>query len=327
MAFDCSVVIPSYNRGHLIAETISSVLRQSLSPREIIVVDDGSTDNTTDVVAGYQPHVTYLRSINRGPPAARNLGVAAARMPWIALCDSDDLWAPDYLAEIARLTRAAPDVQYVFTNFTSFTDGVWTSRTVFDDLPENFWPLARREPFPGGWVLDQPLYPKLLSGAQPIFPSATALTREYLYRIGEFDERMNRTISEDLEFTLRCVRQAPIGVLAQPRVSIRRHGSNRSGDWLQSVLGSISVLRFALDHHVIPEDWRHLIREQILARSVFVIDSVFGRSNIAVLRSQAINSAELPVRLRLKTAIARLPEPLAKSIARVLVSIAELGQA
>lgn len=326
MAFDCSVIIPTYNRGHLIAETIGAILRQSLSPREIIVADDGSTDNTSDIVASYKPHVTYLRGINQGPPAARNLGLSVARMPWIALCDSDDLWAPDYLAEIARLTRAAPEIQYAFTNFIPFADGVWASRTVFDDLPPDFWPTDKRELFPGGWVLNQPLYPKLLTGAQPVFPSATAFTREHLNRIGGFDERLNRNVSEDLEFSLRCVREAPIGVLSHPRVSIRRHGGNFSANWRQTVLGSISVLRLALENHSIPEDWRQLLREQIIIRTVDVIDSAFGRYEFALLRSRAINPAELSARQRLKIAIARLPEPVARPLARGLTSIADMAK-
>ena len=67
---------------------------------------------------------------------------------------------------------------------------------------------------PAARVLDRPLYTRLLLDDQPIFPSTTAFTRRHLDRIGGFDERLNRTVAEDLEFTLRCVREAPIGVLA-----------------------------------------------------------------------------------------------------------------
>ncbi len=324
MAFDCSVVIPTFNRARMIGATIEAVLRQNLRPSEIIVVDDGSVDDTASVVTGYAPHVSYLRGENQGPPAARNRGLAAARMPWIALCDSDDLWGSDHLAAIARLARAAPEVQYVFTNFTRFTDGVWASRTIFDELPPLFWPAARRELFPGGWVLDEPLYPKILGESQPILPSTTAFTREHLDRVGGFDEGLNRNPSEDFEFTLRSVREAPIGVLTQPGVGIRRHRDNFSADWLRAILASISVLRLALENHSIPEDWRSLLREQIIARSMSAVDDAFGRQDFAALRSPALDPAELSARHRLKTAIARLPEPVAKSAARVLLGIANI---
>lgn len=322
MAFDCSAIIPTYNRARLIGATIEAVLRQSLRPREVIVVDDGSVDDTATVIAGYAPYVTYLRSENRGPPAARNLGLAAARMPWLALCDSDDLWGADHLARIARLAAAAPEVQYVFSNFTHFSDKGCASGTIFDTLPPTFWALDKREPFAGAWVLDEPLYPKLLSYWQPIFPSATAFTREHVDRVGGFDERLNRNPSEDLEFTLRSVRKAPIGVLTRSGVHIRRDASSFSGDGLRTMLGGVSVLRFALEHHSIPEDWRELLREQIAGRTGGAIDSAFGRRDFAALRHGAINPAELSVRRRLKTAIARLPAPVADSIARVLLSMA-----
>jgi GT2 family glycosyltransferase len=325
-AFDCSVIVPTYNRAHLVAETLDSILRQTLAAQEIIVIDDGSTDNTAAVVAGYAPHVVYLRSSNQGPPAARNLGLARARMRWIALCDSDDLWGPDHLADIARLIRVAPEVQYVFTNFVAFTDGVWVSRTMFDDLPPSFWPADKREPFPGGWVLDQPLYPTLLLSDQPVFPSTTAFTRQLLDRIGGFDERLNRTPGEDLEFTLRCVREAPIGVLSEPMVSIRRHAGNHSRDLLQTLLGSIAVLRLAAAEHAIPEDWRRHARQQVVDRSAQAIDSCFARLEFAPLHSRYLKPAELSARLRLKLAIARLPEPAATSLARAAIAIADFGK-
>lgn len=327
MAFDCSVIIPTYDRARVIGATIESILQQTLRPREVIVVDDGSVDDTASVVAGYAPHVIYLRSENRGPPAARNLGLAAARMPWLALCDSDDLWGPDHLAGIARLTQAAPEVQYVFTNFTHFTDAGWAPQTIFDTLSPTFWPLDRREPVPGGWVLDEPLYPRILTYWQPIFPSATAFTREHLDRVGEFDERLNRNPSEDLEFTLRSVRDAPIGVLTKSGVGIRRQAGSFSGGGLRAMLGSIGVLRLALENHSIPEDWRDLLRQQIIGRSSGAVDAAFGRQDFAALRSQDLIPAELSARQRIKTTIARLPRPVANSIARVLLSISGMRNA
>src|SRR4029077_9496744 len=87
MSFDVSAVIPTYNRANLIGDTVESVLRQSVPPAEIIVVDDGSTDDTAEVIARYGSAVRYHRMENFGPGAARNLGVSIARAPWIAFCD------------------------------------------------------------------------------------------------------------------------------------------------------------------------------------------------------------------------------------------------
>jgi len=245
-------------------------------------------------------------------------------MPWIALCDSDDLWSPNHLSTIARLAELAPEVRYVFSNFTKFSQDVWASHTMFDELPANFWPIERRELFPGGWVLDQPLYPRIIFRHQPIFPSATAFTRDHINRVGGFDERLNRNPSEDLEFTLRSVQQAQIGVLTEPSVGIRRHDGNFSSSAPRTLLASISVLRLALGSHSIPEEWRRLLREQIVARSGGLVDAAFGRQEFALLRSQHLKPAELPVRHRIKIAIAGLPEPVARPMARVLLCLAEI---
>src|SRR5579871_5754982 len=99
---DVSVIIPCYNRGPLIADTLRSVLGQTHIPAEVIVVDDGSTDNTAEVVAGF-PTVRYERIANSGVCRARNVGVGLARFSWLAFCDSDDLWEPDRLETQFRL--------------------------------------------------------------------------------------------------------------------------------------------------------------------------------------------------------------------------------
>ena len=93
-----SVIIPTYNRAHMVAEAIESVLNQRLNAYELIVVDDGSTDETPKVLAGYNAAITVIRQINKGVSAARNQGIQSARGDLIAFLDSDDLWQPGKLA-------------------------------------------------------------------------------------------------------------------------------------------------------------------------------------------------------------------------------------
>ena len=99
-------VIPTYNRAHLIGRALESVLRQSRQPAEIIVVDDGSTDDTAERVASFGPVVHYLHQENVGAAAARNRGVRAAQSEWIAFLDSDDIWRPSHLERMARAIEA-----------------------------------------------------------------------------------------------------------------------------------------------------------------------------------------------------------------------------
>ncbi len=101
-----SVVIPVWNRQELVKRAIESALRQTYPPAEIVVVDDGSTDETAVVVRAYADRVRYVFQTNKGAAAARNLGVETAVSPWIAFLDSDDYWHEDHLTHIAAAIQA-----------------------------------------------------------------------------------------------------------------------------------------------------------------------------------------------------------------------------
>ncbi|MCA1661554.1 MAG: glycosyltransferase [Novosphingobium sp.] len=108
-----SVVIPNYNRAGLIGETLANVLAQSLPPAEVIVVDDGSTDASAEVVAGFGDKVRLILQANRGPGAARNRGLAEATGELIQFMDSDDLWSLNKLEAQARaLAETGADFAY-----------------------------------------------------------------------------------------------------------------------------------------------------------------------------------------------------------------------
>jgi len=111
-----SVVIATYNRADLLPETIESVLNQRFQDFELIVVDDGSTDNSREVLRRYEPRVHYIYQENHGPSAARNLGVRHAKGAWIAIQDSDDLCAPEHLAALHGYVQSHPECGMVFGN-------------------------------------------------------------------------------------------------------------------------------------------------------------------------------------------------------------------
>jgi glycosyltransferase involved in cell wall biosynthesis len=160
-----SVVIPSYNTGALLRETLDSVLTQSRPAHEIIVVDDGSTDDTAEIVRGYGDAVRYIWQRNQGQASARNTGIEAATGNWIALLDSDDLFLPDRLRRAAESIEANPKLVVVYSAFAFlYPDG---KRSFFPAFPASeLWPALRYR--------------------SPILPSTTTIRRSELLAAGGF---------------------------------------------------------------------------------------------------------------------------------------------
>ncbi len=133
MALSVSTVIPTYNRAHFVRRAVDSALGQSRPGDEVIVVDDGSTDNTAEVLAPYGDRITYVRTANGGGGAARNVGVRLASRDLVAFLDSDDEWMPGKLELARRWLDARPDVLFVFSEFAiTDHDGSVVRRYLFE---------------------------------------------------------------------------------------------------------------------------------------------------------------------------------------------------
>lgn len=116
-----SVVVVTYNRAHFLKEALDSIQRQTFNDYEIIVVDDGSTDNTKEIVEQYKG-IRYIYQEHGGISKARNTAVKAAKGKWIATLDSDDLWKEQKLQKQMDYLQAHPDCRIVYTMFCNFTD-------------------------------------------------------------------------------------------------------------------------------------------------------------------------------------------------------------
>ena len=117
---DVSCIIPCYNAERFLGEAIESVIAQTLSPAEIIVIDDGSTDGSAAVAARYADRVEYLRQENAGPAAARNRGIELTHGNFVAFLDADDLWHPEKLERQAAKFTARPELEACVTHLTAF---------------------------------------------------------------------------------------------------------------------------------------------------------------------------------------------------------------
>ncbi len=326
MSVQFSVIVPTYNRADLLPFTLDAIARQTLSAAEIIVVDDGSTDGTRGVVARYGDAIRYLRVANGGAPAARNAGVRLSSSRWLAFCDSDDLWRCDHLAKLSRAIEATPQAAFAFANFVHVIDDRWQERTKFDQAPPGYWQRLGIGRTGGLAVIHRPIYPDLLA-FQPVFPSCIAVSRAYFDKMGGFDPRFAREVSEDMEFTLRCNREErPVGVVLDATVGIRKHGGNISGDALSRACSEIRILRFARDSHRPTRSWSRLIDDQIALRSSAAIHGAFTAGRLDLVREL---SANIPYRRRswkiwLKLGLASLPRPAARSLSSAAAGLGRL---
>ncbi|HEY0836540.1 MAG TPA: glycosyltransferase, partial [Azospirillum sp.] len=280
-----SVVIPARNRAHLIGETLDAVLGQSLPPREVIVVDDGSDDGTAEVAARYGPSVRCARIPPSGVCTARNVGAALATGTHVAFCDSDDVWAPDHLRHHHRLHTAAPDIPLSFGNHRRL-GGDAEVPDKFTQAPDAFWEGWRAGPVDGTLRFDGALYERLLA-FQPIFPSALVVRRDALRRLGGFDERFNATVSEDFEFMLRATQRGPAAAVTPALVGIRRHAGNFSARQSDCLIGEIAILEHALAHHGAARRCAGALRAELLRRRVQAVHACFAAGRLDALPAVA----------------------------------------
>ncbi|HEY4076663.1 MAG TPA: glycosyltransferase family A protein [Rhizomicrobium sp.] len=307
-----SAIIPTYNRAAFLKEALEAILSQTEPPDEVIVVDDGSTDDTQTVVTQSFSEVRYLRITNSGAPVARNAGAAQASGSWLWFCDSDDLWRPEYLARVRALIGAEPTPRFVFGNFRLVHDGVWDGRTKFQDAPDGFWHDLHVVRPHGDWLFSHSLYERLLT-FQPIFHSTLVVERCLFETIGGYDSRFARTGSEDFEFVLRCASHGPAGVIRDALVGIRRHYGNASAGQLNNLLGEIEILRHASLHHHAAHAILPAIECQIALRSRQALELAFTAGDYARVRSLSATTKDnwtTGIKPRVKMLLAALPPRL-----------------
>ncbi len=197
-----SVIIPTYNRGGVIQEAIDSVLDQDFRDYELIVVDDGSDDNTPAILAAYGKKFTVMDQSNTGVSAARNRGIAAAAGQLIAFLDSDDLWLPQKLSTQVKFFQDNPDA------FINQTQEHWIRNGVRVN------PQKRHHKF-SGMIFEQSLALCLVS------PSAVMIKKNLFDVVGVFDESL--PACEDYDLWLRISCRYPVHLIDTPLI-IKRGG-------------------------------------------------------------------------------------------------------
>jgi glycosyltransferase involved in cell wall biosynthesis len=245
MAPQVSVIIPTYNRAALVREAVASVSAQTFRDFEILVVDDGSTDETPTILATCQDVKVLRHRTRRGVAAARNSASAAARGQWLAFLDSDDLWVPDKLARQMAYLRDRPGL------LMCQTDETWVRRGVRVNKP-----LSHRK------VAGKIFLPSLARCL--VSPSAVILHRQLLIDYGGFDEDL--PAAEDYDLWLRLTWRFEVGLVDEPLIIKRGgHADQLSGQWGLDRFRIQALVKLLADPDL-PEPYAQAARQTLAAK-------------------------------------------------------------
>lgn len=274
-----SVVIPTYNRASLVCRAIDNVLEQTWENIELIVVDDGSTDDTRQRLHAYGNRIRVISQANRGPSAARNRGLESVHGDIVAFQDSDDLWKPTKLERQARLLeKLGPSVPCCLCNMDlGIIDGQKHSSFSYADM----YPQYEE----GLWIN----VAEVLATRFVFFNQAAAIRRSSLEKLGGYNETLD--FLEDYDLSLRLASDGPWGVIREPLVLYGEDGDRRiSQRALQDIKTfrrhesiifecSLAVATASGDiklARLLTSRLRRLHRQQ-LADMVYASDSTLGR--------------------------------------------------
>jgi glycosyltransferase involved in cell wall biosynthesis len=252
-----SIVIPCYNQGRYLGDAIASASRQSHPDVEVLVVDDGSTDDTPRVAAAH-PAVTYLRQENAGTAAARNHGLRASRGEFVVFLDADDRLLPDAVAAGVAHLAAHPDAAFV-TGHVRLIDEAGAPGVVPDQAHG-----------PAG-------YASLLRWNYIWTPGVVTYRRSAVEAAGGFDPSAGG--SADFELNVRLARRLPIACHHRVVLEYRQHGANMTRDPAHMLRSAVSVRRRERRHATsgaAREAWRAGLQEARTTFGAALIDRVKG---------------------------------------------------
>lgn len=341
-----SIVLPTYNRAYCLGETLKSIQSQTHANWEVLVIDDGSTDGSADVVHALQKddvRIKYHYQQNSGVCSARNAGLRMARGDWIAFLDSDDAWLPWKLAAQAACMEHLPDVGMIWTDMVGVTaDGTVISRNylrrfysayrrIGDDrifqhvrgFAELAPELARSEAVLATAVVRWgDVYSSMIVG-NLVHTSTVLVRRERAQAVGLFDERY-RT-GEDYDFHLRTCYEGPVALLDAPSIRYRIAGGDdqltatqyRSEIARNGLATRLAAIRRDPARISLP---RRSLRAAVARAHAMVADELFESGELAAARphfARSIPAIWGSPRMISKAIVAGLPGFLARPVMRL----------
>ena len=256
-----SVIIPAYNAAGFIEDAVRSVLAQTFSDYELIVVNDGSPDSDElgRVLSPYADRIIYLEQENRGPSGARNAALEIAKGKYLALLDSDDTWLPNYLMEQVNFLNQVPDTDMVYADAILFGEGPLVGKSFMQCSP-SIGPVT---------------FESLLRYESSVITSCSVISREKVIAAGLFDERFVRC--EDFDLWIRLAhRGARIRYQTQVLARHRISDASLASDQIRMVESQIEVLKKAKQNLPLTPEQLELVDSQ-LANCAAQIDLAQGK--------------------------------------------------
>ncbi|MEA1915415.1 MAG: glycosyltransferase [Campylobacterota bacterium] len=255
-----SVVIPTFNRENFILEALQSVLNQSYQASEIIIIDDGSSDTTRELLKHYDIHYVYQE--NKGVSSARNLGIKHAKNDWIAFLDSDDIWESNKLELQVQYHQNNPTIKISHTDEKWIRNGKIINKKFHQKKPQ-------------GWCMKENLE------SCKIGPSTVMMHKSIFDTVGVFDEKL--IVCEDYDLWLRVLQQFELGLIPLPLIQ------KIAGDYPQLSFDTFAMDRFritALEKHlntVFKDD----VIQNIIQKLHYLVNGAKKRDNHNILKQYA----------------------------------------
>ena len=273
-----SVIIPSFNRIQTLIRAIESVLRQHSVVDEIIVVDDGSEDNTAALVSQRYPNIKLIRQTNQGVSAARNTGIRQASFEWIALLDSDDCWLPEKITLIRQAQLQNPEYHLFHS------DEIWIRNGVRVN------PMKKHGKN-GGWIFESCLPLCAIS------PSAVVLRRSLMHTTGYFDESL--PACEDYDLWLRICHEFPVHYIDRPLIiKYGGHADQLSRRFWGMDRFRIRSLVKLLQQHNLQQNYRFAVLSTLVAKLEVLLKGAEKHDNQEVIAEFSPILEQLQPRVR-----------------------------
>ena len=262
---EISVIIPTYNRCHLLKRAINSVIKQTITPKEIIIVDNGSTDQTYQMVSSLFPEINYFIEKKRGVSAARNKGILESKSKWIAFLDSDDAWKP---------TKLEKQMEYSLFNQDKYriihTDETWYRN-------KKFLNQLKKHKKSGGNIFKNSLQLCCIS------PSSVILKKQIFDDYGLFDE--NLEVCEDYDMWIRITAKEEVGFLDSPLVlKYGGHSDQLSKKFWGMDRFRIKSLEKNLKNELFSKSQKINVLDTLIEKLTIVSDGALKRGNKEIFK-------------------------------------------